>query len=163
MRETVVAGQFVNQTSFLAAPADAGSGGTIKEKPIVLVVEDDFLVATDLEHALREAGYEVAGVAVSATEAIALAKKSRVTVAVMDVRLVGERETASTAACIAAVGSNLVALTAVATADRGDVINYVLIVSHIYAHFRAEIVPRILTDQGRIRLASVKIRGPFSA
>src|SRR6185295_7752242 len=44
--------------------------------------------------------------------------------------LVGERQTATAAACFAAVRANLVTLTAVATADRGDVINQVLIVSH---------------------------------
>jgi hypothetical protein len=46
------------------------------------------------------------------------------------VRLVGEWKTAPAAACVAAVGADLVALAAVATADRGDVVNYVLIVSH---------------------------------
>jgi hypothetical protein len=45
-------------------------------------------------------------------------------------RVVGERQTATAAACIAAVRADLVALTAVATANRGDVVNYVLIVSH---------------------------------
>lgn len=45
--------------------------------------------------------------------------------------IVGERQTATSAACIAAVRANLVALTAVAAANRGDVVNQVLIVSHI--------------------------------
>jgi len=63
----------------------------------------------------------------------------------------------------AGIGPNLVALAAVAAADRGDVVNQILIVSHIKRSLPGRVVPRILTDQGRIRLASVKIRGPFSA
>src|ERR1044072_8974302 len=67
-------------------------------------------------------------------------------------RLVGERQTATAAACFAGLRANLVALTAVATADRGDVVNQVLIVCHIKCSLPGRIVPRILTDERRIRL-----------
>jgi two-component system, response regulator PdtaR len=97
MRDPIVAGQFVRQMPHLAMPADAERGGIATARPTVLIVEDDFLVATDLEHALRDAGFEVAGVAISAFEAIQLVKKSRVTVAVVDVRLMGERDGVDTA------------------------------------------------------------------
>jgi hypothetical protein len=66
------------------------------------------------------------------------------------VRLVRERQTATAAARFAPVSADLVTLTAVATADRWDVVNQVLIVSHS---------ARILTDERWIRLASVKMRG----
>jgi DNA-binding NarL/FixJ family response regulator len=75
-----------------AAPSSEGSPTGTEQKPSVLIVEDDFLVATDVEHALKDAGYKVVGVAVTASDAIALAKKVRPTVAVVDVRLAGQRD-----------------------------------------------------------------------
>jgi hypothetical protein len=42
----------------------------------VLVVEDDHIVAMD-EHALLDAGFDVVGVAVSADEALAMARAER--------------------------------------------------------------------------------------
>jgi DNA-binding NarL/FixJ family response regulator len=58
----------------------------------ILIVEDDFLVATQLETGLTEAGYQIAGVAMSADEAIALAKSARPTLAIVDVHLIGRRD-----------------------------------------------------------------------
>ena len=58
----------------------------------ILVVEDDFLVATQMEAALTEAGFEIAGLATSADEAIALAASERPTLCVMDIRLAGVRD-----------------------------------------------------------------------
>jgi DNA-binding NarL/FixJ family response regulator len=58
----------------------------------ILVVEDDFLVATEIEIALSEAGFDVAGVAASAAEAVELAQSQRPALIVMDVRLGGERD-----------------------------------------------------------------------
>jgi two-component system, response regulator PdtaR len=55
----------------------------------ILVVEDDFLVASEIEIALSNAGFEVAGVAVSADEAVTLAESQQPALAVMDVRLAG--------------------------------------------------------------------------
>src|SRR5689334_14915874 len=53
----------------------------------VLVVEDDFLVSTDLEAALTDAGFTVTGVATTSAEAIAFARSNTPDVAIMDVRL----------------------------------------------------------------------------
>jgi len=60
--------------------------------PRVLVVEDDFLVATEMEVALQIAGFVVAGVAATADEAIALARDTRPDLAIVDIRLYGARD-----------------------------------------------------------------------
>ncbi len=53
----------------------------------ILIVEDDFLVALDVERQLTWAGYEVCGVAPSEAEALALAEKCRPDLAVVDISL----------------------------------------------------------------------------
>jgi two-component system, response regulator PdtaR len=58
----------------------------------IMIVEDDFLVASEIEQTLIEAGYEVVGVAVSAADAIQIAATRSPTLAVMDIRLVGPRD-----------------------------------------------------------------------
>lgn len=63
----------------------------------ILVVEDDFLVAMEMESALGEAGFEVAGVASSGEDAIELARRERPRLAVMDIRLAGDRDGIDTA------------------------------------------------------------------
>ncbi len=62
----------------------------------VLVVEDDFLIAMQMEIALRAAGF-VPTVVVSAEEAIAIATAERPALAVMDVRIAGKRDGIDTA------------------------------------------------------------------
>jgi CheY-like chemotaxis protein len=58
----------------------------------ILVVEDDFLVASETEMALQAAGYTVVGVAASVDEAIALAQTERPDLAIIDIRLHGTRD-----------------------------------------------------------------------
>lgn len=58
----------------------------------ILIVEDDFLVAAQAETALRDAGYDLAGVAISAEEAVEIAVSQSPALAVMDVRLAGRRD-----------------------------------------------------------------------
>jgi two-component system, response regulator PdtaR len=58
----------------------------------ILVVEDDFLVANEIEVALSDAGFDIAGVAACADEAVELAESRRPALVVMDVRLAGERD-----------------------------------------------------------------------
>jgi DNA-binding NarL/FixJ family response regulator len=60
--------------------------------PVILVVEDDFLIAADVESSLRSAGFDVCGVATSADEAVSLARIHRPALAIMDIRLVGKRD-----------------------------------------------------------------------
>jgi DNA-binding NarL/FixJ family response regulator len=58
----------------------------------VLLVEDDFIVAGELEYSLREAGFHVLGPAATADDAVRLAVESRPRVVVMDIRLAGHRD-----------------------------------------------------------------------
>jgi len=57
----------------------------------VLIVEDDFVIAMDMEGALAEAGFDVLDVAGNADDAVELAGSLRPDIVVMDVRLPGER------------------------------------------------------------------------
>ena len=58
----------------------------------ILIVEDDFLIAMQTESALTEAGFGIIGVATTADEALALARAHKPALAVMDVRLAGQRD-----------------------------------------------------------------------
>ncbi len=58
----------------------------------VLIVEDDFLVAMELETGLADAGFVVTGVAATAEEAIRLAKAERPHLVIMDIRLASVRD-----------------------------------------------------------------------
>ncbi len=60
--------------------------------PCILLVEDDFLVGMEMETGLAEAGYEVAGIAATAEEAVALAAERRPALVVMDIRLASARD-----------------------------------------------------------------------
>lgn len=53
----------------------------------ILLVEDEFLLALDLEHALQEAGAEVVGPAPTLAKAKALAETDGLDAVVLDVRL----------------------------------------------------------------------------
>jgi len=58
----------------------------------ILLVEDDFLVALELEHRLLEAGFLVVGTASTAEEALELAASEKPELAIMDIRLAGLRD-----------------------------------------------------------------------
>ena len=53
----------------------------------VLIVEDEMLIAIEVEAALQGAGYEVCGVATSEKDAVEIARSVRPELAVVDVRL----------------------------------------------------------------------------
>jgi CheY-like chemotaxis protein len=55
----------------------------------ILIVEDDAIIALDIEDILLQGGHEVVGVAPSAAEALALARRERPDLALMDHRLLG--------------------------------------------------------------------------
>jgi DNA-binding NarL/FixJ family response regulator len=74
-----------------------GADAAPREHPGVLIVEDDFLVAMQMESALIDAGFEVAGVAASGEDAIELAASEQPRLAVMDIRLAGQRDGVDTA------------------------------------------------------------------
>lgn len=60
-------------------------------------MEDDFLIASQMEVALADAGFEIAGVASTGKEALQLAKAQPPTLVVMDIRLAGDRDGIDTA------------------------------------------------------------------
>src|SRR4051812_29171916 len=77
----------------LLSAADKGSGAsTAKPGARILIVEDDYFVASSLEHGLKEAGYDVVGTAVSAAEAEQIAREMRPALAIMDIRLAGKSD-----------------------------------------------------------------------
>lgn len=55
--------------------------------PCVLIVEDEFLVASLVESMLRDAGYDVCGIAGSEAAALQLAERYRPVMALVDIRL----------------------------------------------------------------------------
>ena len=69
-------------------------------KPRVLIVEDDYLVGSQIEVALADAGFDVVGVAQSAEEALALAGERKPQLAIMDIRLSGARDGVDTAVAL---------------------------------------------------------------
>ncbi|KJX90016.1 histidine kinase response regulator hybrid protein (plasmid) [Agrobacterium tumefaciens] len=66
---------------------DTNMRGTEPEDLRILIVEDEFLIALELESSLLDAGYKVVGIAVTATEAVAMARAEQPNLAVMDIRL----------------------------------------------------------------------------
>lgn len=57
----------------------------------ILVIEDEFLIAIDLEQILLEAGHEVCGIASTAAEALRLAADTKPQLAFVDVDLLDGR------------------------------------------------------------------------
>jgi DNA-binding NarL/FixJ family response regulator len=83
----------VNHTDLqmMRAPDDdfsAGGGGPAR----ILIVEDDYLVAVELENQLQEAGFQVVGIAATAEQAIQKAVVEQPALVIMDVRLAGPRD-----------------------------------------------------------------------
>jgi DNA-binding NarL/FixJ family response regulator len=67
--------------------------GDGRHEPVsILIVEDDFLAAMEIESVLKEAGYQIAGIAARAEEAVRLAKSATPTLVIMDVRLAGNSD-----------------------------------------------------------------------
>ncbi|MGA6964768.1 MAG: response regulator, partial [Xanthobacteraceae bacterium] len=74
------------------AKEDCRAGKTCRDAVRVLIVEDDFIAAIDMEAVLTEAGFQVAGIADRADEAVRLAKSESPTLAIMDIRLIGKAD-----------------------------------------------------------------------
>jgi DNA-binding response OmpR family regulator len=58
----------------------------------ILLVEDDYLVALEVEHHLTAAGFSVVGIARTAEQAITMASEEKPDLAVVDIRLAGLRD-----------------------------------------------------------------------
>ena len=63
----------------------------------ILIVEDDLLVASEIEATLCDAGFEIAGVVATGKEALQVAQAESPTLAVMDIRIAGDRDGIDTA------------------------------------------------------------------
>src|ERR1700744_6212683 len=80
------------------APAEMGGPGVLpKARERILIVEDDLLIASQMEAALDEARFDVIGLAASGEEALELAKNEAPVLAVVDIRLAGDRDGVDTA------------------------------------------------------------------
>lgn len=78
------------RTPVLASTPDARDAQAVQER--VLIVEDNWLVALEMEAALEEAGYAVVGLAVSAEEAVQACTSEAPDLVLMDIRLIGRRD-----------------------------------------------------------------------
>ena len=76
----------------LAPDEMAGAGTQAAEPPRILILEDNYLIATQIEAALMQAGFDIAGIASSAEEATELAASERPALVVADIRLAGKRD-----------------------------------------------------------------------
>ncbi len=74
------------------AQDEAGAGAAMPRPGRVLIVEDEFFVALDIEHALGAAGFTVVGLAATAEEAVELAETSKPELVLMDIHLAGKRD-----------------------------------------------------------------------
>lgn len=82
----------------LFAPDDSAGSRTVPDNPgRVLIIEDDVLIASEIEATLADDGFEIVGVTSSGEEALELAKARSPTLAVIDVRLAGDRDGVDTA------------------------------------------------------------------
>jgi len=70
------------------------------EKSRILVVEDEFVVAADLEFQLQSMGYRVVGLASTGDLALELATREETEIVLMDIKLNGEDDGLETARCL---------------------------------------------------------------
>jgi two-component system, response regulator PdtaR len=69
-----------------------GSDKSISTARRILIVEDDFLVADQMENILKDAGFVVSAVVTSAEEAVEAAAAPKPDLVIMDIRLAGKRD-----------------------------------------------------------------------
>ena len=81
-------------------------------RPVALIVEDEILIALDLERAMADLGYDVCGIAANESRARSLAMQDQPDVVLMDVCLSGGREGIETARWLREVcGTSVVLVT----------------------------------------------------
>jgi two-component system, response regulator PdtaR len=69
-----------------------GGAPRVERAARIMIVDDDYLIAAQVEEALMDAGWEVVGIAETAEGALKLAAEERPALAIMDVRLAGARD-----------------------------------------------------------------------
>jgi two-component system, response regulator PdtaR len=87
---------FENNAVF-AIEEGAHSRTRVSKPARILVIEDDLLIATQIETTLTEAGFDVVGLAPTGEEAIELAANDPPDLAIADIRLAGDRDGVDTA------------------------------------------------------------------
>lgn len=84
----------------------------VLDRALVLVVDDEFLIAQGLSMQVEDMGLTVCGTAPSADEAVALAQSHRPGVVLMDMRLQGDKDGVDAALAIYdTVGSKVIFVT----------------------------------------------------
>jgi len=73
------------QSSMATVYTDEGMADPVR----ILVVEDEYLVATQMQNALAEAGFAVVGMAATGEDALAIAAREHPALAIIDIRLGG--------------------------------------------------------------------------
>lgn len=76
----------------LFAPSTEGGSAAVGQRLRILIVEDEYFIALELEQWMQDAGYEVAAIVASADEAVQFACELRPDAVVMDIRLIGARD-----------------------------------------------------------------------
>jgi DNA-binding response OmpR family regulator len=85
-------------SGYAAPVAEGSASGTPSENSDrILIVEDDLLIASQMEAALTDAGFQIAGTASTGKEALQLAHTQSPMLVVMDIRLAGGRDGIDTA------------------------------------------------------------------
>jgi DNA-binding NarL/FixJ family response regulator len=83
--------------ALFASDESTGSVTQARQPDRILVIEDDLLVAMQVETTLSEAGFDVVGVAPTGEEALELAAKDPPDLAIVDIRLAGDLDGVDTA------------------------------------------------------------------
>lgn len=88
------------QASRPVTPSEGGGARSAPPDTVILVVEDERLVARDIQTSLTDLGYKVPSTAASADQAIRLASELCPDLVLMDIRIKGERDGIDTAAIL---------------------------------------------------------------
>lgn len=85
------------QSRLPAAEGGAGPQTPLQQSERILIIEDDVLIASQIEAALADAGFDVIAAVPTGEEAIAIARAQAPALAVVDIRLAGDRDGVDTA------------------------------------------------------------------
>jgi two-component system, response regulator PdtaR len=83
--------------ALFASDESGRSDPGVREPARILVIEDDLLIAAQIGTVLSEAGFDVIGIATTGVEAIEMARKYTPDLAIVDIRLAGDRDGIDTA------------------------------------------------------------------
>ncbi len=91
-RETLEAARTWRESILAPRSSSEPGGRSDMTLPKIMIVEDNLILALEMEDTLRDAGFDVIGVAASADQALTLANEHRPALAIMDIRLPGKRD-----------------------------------------------------------------------